>query len=90
MAADDKNEKNSAVPNLKKANLTDASFQHSDLSDARLADVTGLQSRQLGGSNLSNAKLPRDIRNFDGLRHVEELSKQARAVFIGLIGSCVF
>lgn len=75
---------------LKPAILSETSFNESDLSDAKLADVAGLQSQQLAGTNLSNAKLPDYLKSFEGLGHVEELCKHARNIFLGLIGSCVF
>lgn len=70
--------------------LTNARLQHSDLSDAKLAHVCGLQSFQLAGADLSNARLPDDIKGFKGLDHVGEISKLSRTIFVTLISSCVF
>ena len=70
---------------LRLADLRDA-----DLSDAKLSTVTGLQSGQLGGADLSNAKLPDDIAKFEGLAHVTEISKHARNIFLAVVGGCVF
>lgn len=73
-----------------RANLSGARFRRALLHDARISNVTGLQSHQLAGADLSNAKLPDDIKDFEGLRYVEELSKHSRALFISLIGGCMF
>jgi len=70
--------------------LSEACLQHANLGDACLVSVAGLQSHQLGGADLSNASLPADIGRFEGLRHVEELSKHARGIFLALIGGCLF
>ncbi len=75
---------------LKSADLTGADFHNADLSDARLSDVTGLLADKLAGADLSNAKLPKDIAAFDGLARVEEISRIARPVFIGLLAGCVY
>ena len=75
---------------LEAADLTGANFRDADLSDARLSGVTGLLADKLAGANLSNAKLPDDIARFDGLNHVTEISKHARAIFLAVIGGCVF
>ena len=62
-------------------NLKLADFRDADLSDAKLSTVSGLQSGKLGGSDVSNAKLPEDIAKFEGLDHVTEISKHARNIF---------
>ena len=78
------------VKALEAADLAGANFRDADLSDARLSDVTGLLADKLAGANLSNAKLPKDIARFDGLNHVTEISKHARAIFLAVIGGCVY
>ena len=76
--------------NLQGANLRKANLRDADLSDAKLSDVTGLLADKLAGANLSNAKLPEDIAAFDGLAGVEETSRIARPIFIGLLAGCVY
>ena len=76
--------------NLDGADLTDADLRNADLSGAELTDVTGLLGKQLGGSNVSGARLPDDIAAFDALNHVTELSQTARNTFLALVGACVF
>lgn len=70
--------------------LTHAKLRDADLSEAQFTNVSGLQSGQLGGANLSNAKIPTHIAEFEGLAHVEEVSKHARNVFLAVIGGCVY
>ncbi len=76
--------------NLNEAGLLGTTLRNANLTDATLTDVRGLQSGQLGGADLSNAKLPEDIARFEGLAHVTEISKHARNVFLAVIGGCVF
>ncbi len=75
---------------LQETDLRDANLQNTNLSDAKLSDVTGLFADKLAGANLSNAKLPEDIAAFDGLARVEEVSRIARPIFIGLLAGCVY
>ncbi len=76
--------------NLEAADLTGANLQNADLSDAKLSNVTGLLADKLAGANLSNANLPTDIAAFDGLDRVEEISRIARPIFIGILVCCVY
>ena len=75
---------------LTAADLTGADLSDADLSDAKLSGVTGLLAHKLAGANLSNAKLPEDIAAFDGLARVEETSRIARPIFIGILVGCVY
>lgn len=72
------------------AELSACDLRDSDLRDADLSEVTGLQSQQLAGSNLSGADLPPEIASFEALDHVAEISRHARTVFLGVIGGCVY
>lgn len=49
-----------------------------------------MKSHRLAGANISNTKLPDDIKDFKGLKHVEELSKHARTIFLLVLAACVF
>ena len=44
----------------------------------------------LAGADLTNAKLPDAIKEFEGLSHVTETSRNARKIFLGLILGCVY
>ena len=78
------------VTNIRPTNLENTDFRDADLSNAKLSTVINLQSGQLAGTNLSNAKLPSDIRDFQGLRQVEENSKHARNIFLAMVAACFF
>ncbi len=72
------------------ADFTGADLREARLDDAILSKVTGLQSWQLAGASLSNAKLPSQFSQWTGLKYVEEISKHARGIFLAVIAACVF
>ncbi|MBM4296318.1 MAG: pentapeptide repeat-containing protein [Deltaproteobacteria bacterium] len=86
--------------NLEHADLRDANFQGATLLRAKLRDANlenadlscavGLLPAQLAGANLAGARLPEKFGDFDGLRVVEEESKNARALFFSTLLSCVY
>jgi len=57
-----------------------------DLRGLDFASVSGLMSDRLAGSNLKGASLPEDL-DF-GLKTVEDASKHAGRLFIGLMLAC--
>ena len=76
--------------NLQKTRLLNATMRDADLQDADLKGATGLLAGQLGGTNVCGAKLPDEIRIFDGLKNVEEMSKHAGNLFFSLLLACVY
>ncbi len=76
--------------NLGAADLTGADLRNAVLADAELSDVKGLLAGKLAGTNLSNAKLPEDIAKFDGLTNVEEISRNARKIFLAMLLGCAY
>ena len=92
--------------NLSNANLKDALLLETYFSGANLAGVIGLDDTNLSGadfegasgllsadfarSDLTRAKLPKDIGNFNTLNLIEEASKSARKIFYALIIVCAF
>lgn len=72
------------------AELSRTNLRNADLSDAKLSTVGGLLPDMLAGANLSNAKLPQKISTFEGLKHVEELSRNARTTFLAMLVGCVY
>ena len=75
---------------LKEAELGYAKLREAILQDADLTGATGLLSGQLGGANVSGAKLPADIHEFEGLTHVEEIAKKAGKLFVSMLLGCVY
>ena len=75
---------------IKITSLLDADLTDSDLTNASLSTVTGLRSDKLAGADLTNAKLPEKIGTFEELSHVQETSKNARSVFIGLLAASAY
>ncbi len=76
--------------NLQKATLNNAILREANLQDADLSKATGLLASQFAGANVSGAKLPKDIAQFDGLIQVEEISKKAGKLFISMLLGCVY
>ncbi len=87
--------------NLSKANLKDALLLDTYFNGANLAGVRGLDDSNLSGadfesargllstnfarSDLTRAKLPKDISNFNTLSLIEEASKSSHKIFYALI-----
>jgi len=92
--------------NLTNANLKDALLLETFFRGANLAGLIGLEDTNLSGadfegasgllstdfarSDLTRAKLPKDIGNFNTLNLIEEASKSARKIFYALIIVCAF
>ena len=73
------------------ANLSKVrSIETASLRDVDLTDAKGLLGGEFAGLDLTGATLPSGIGQFEGLGHVAELSKHARALFLTVIGACVF
>ena len=75
---------------LLRADLTDADLRETDARRADLTGATGLIPAALAGANLTRARLPENLKNFDGLRNVEAQSKRAGALFMALMLACAF
>jgi uncharacterized protein YjbI with pentapeptide repeats len=75
---------------LKNSRLRETSFRDADLQDAKLVDVEEFTAGQLGGANVGNTELPKDIQEFEVLGHVEEASKNARKIFLTMLLGCVY
>lgn len=65
-------------------------FQDANLQDADLSNVHGLTTENIAGANVSGARLPDEIKRFDGLPHVSELSRQSKNLFLLLLGTCIY
>lgn len=72
------------------AYLLRTTLREANLQDADLTGATGLLAGQLGGANVSGAKLPGAIGEFQGLRIAEEASKNARKLFHLMLSGCLY
>lgn len=86
---------------LQEADLTGADLTGADMSRVKglekaklnninLTDATGLMGNEFAGADITGAKIPEDIARFDGLKYVETASRQARNVFLAMVGGCVY
>ncbi|HEY2920910.1 MAG TPA: pentapeptide repeat-containing protein, partial [Candidatus Binatia bacterium] len=76
--------------NFQGATLLRTVLRGANLENADFTKVTGLLPAQLAGTNLGGVRLPDRFGDFDGLRVVEEESKNARTLFIGTLLACVY
>ncbi|MCK5042099.1 MAG: pentapeptide repeat-containing protein [Sphingomonadales bacterium] len=70
--------------------FTGAKLHHAIINQNDLSNAIGLEAATLGGADITSAKLPTDIKEFHGLKHVESVSKHARNIFLMSIGACIF
>lgn len=75
---------------LNNANLTDAALRDSILRDADLSKVNGLTRGQLGASDTSGAALPEAIKEFQGLKYVEDASQSGRRLLAAILLGCSY
>jgi len=75
---------------LQQANLMKANLRAANFGDADLTGAKGLLCCQLAGTNLAGAKLPPDVTQFTALGTVEEVSKNARTLFIAMLAACLY
>ncbi len=73
--------------NLAGVNLREADLQGADLSGA----LGGLKTEQLGGADLTGAKLPEPLAElFKKLDAVKGISDSAQKLFVGMLGACLY
>lgn len=75
---------------LQEADLSGAKFRDANLQNANLTDAKGFRYGQLGGANLTGAKLPEAVGKFEALANVDELSQSAKKLFVTMLGACVY
>lgn len=75
---------------LEQTQLLRANLREADLQDADLKNAKCLLGSQLAACNVSGAKLPDAISKFEGLSQVEELSKNAKRLFISVLLGCIY
>jgi uncharacterized protein YjbI with pentapeptide repeats len=70
---------------LEGTNLREASLKNADLSG-----VTSLLPEQLAGADVTNARLPEDIKRFEILENVKDASSNARKIFLSMLLGCAY
>ncbi|MFZ5448068.1 MAG: pentapeptide repeat-containing protein [Thermodesulfobacteriota bacterium] len=72
------------------ASVEGANFKAADLREAELSGVRGLLAPQLAGADLAGARLPEDLQEFAGLKHVDAASSHVQKIFFLLLLVCVY
>jgi uncharacterized protein YjbI with pentapeptide repeats len=81
------------------SNITDCTLRGANLQDAQLRGIpaegppnypVGLTARVLAGTDITGVSLPDGILKFEGLTHVEAISKNASKMFLALLAGCVY
>jgi uncharacterized protein YjbI with pentapeptide repeats len=72
------------------AQVEGASFRAADLREADLSKARGLLAPQLAGADLAGARLPEDLQEFAGLKHVDAASGHVQRLFFILLSVCVY
>ena len=76
---------------LRSANLFRADFSEAKLDHADLTRVTGAQPDQFAYTDLTAAKLPEELRNFqEPLRTLEEAARNCRKLFLSTLLACAY
>lgn len=65
-------------------------FAKAKLNDSNFEGATGLKGTEFARADITGAKLPEDIREFKSLAIVEELSKNARKIFLAMLLGCAY
>lgn len=76
---------------LRSANLFGADFSEAKLDHADLTRATGAQPDQFAYADLTAAKLPEELRNFqEPLRTLEEAARNCRKLFLSTLLACAY
>ena len=75
---------------LQNAKLLGAKLRGANLQNADLTGAMGLLAEQFAQANVSGAKLPDEIKEFEGLKTVEETSNSARKIFLAMLAGCAY
>ena len=78
--------------NFAGADLFEAKLREANLRGADLASANGgLETEQLAGSDLTDAKLPEYLKKlYEGLANVKSISESARKLFLAVLGACLY
>jgi uncharacterized protein YjbI with pentapeptide repeats len=72
------------------AHVEGADFRGADLREADLRGARSLLAPQLAGADLAGARLPEDLQEFAGLKHVDAASGHVQRLFFILLLACVY
>jgi uncharacterized protein YjbI with pentapeptide repeats len=80
---------------LRKAQLRHADFRrtrlnNANLEDADLKDVLGLETRQLGGANVSGASLPGELAGFSSVKLLSSAADRAVKTCLAILLACLY
>lgn len=75
---------------LRKTDLTGVRLAGVNLEEADLTSTIGLRAWQLSGTNLSGAKLPKEVCVDGGLAQVAAISKNAQKIFTLMMLGCIY
>lgn len=89
------------LANMSGANLRDADLRSANLSGIRgldkailndciMEDAIGLKGSDFARADVTGARLPDDIKEFKTLDSVEEISKNARKIFLAMLLGCAY
>jgi len=79
-----------AGASFKQARLDRVNFRDANLAGARLKRAIGLSAESLGGADVRAAELPDGIKDFTGLKVVEQASSSLQGLFKVIIVVCTF
>jgi uncharacterized protein YjbI with pentapeptide repeats len=75
---------------MQHATLGTMGFSEANLQDCNFKGATGLRGTEFARADITGAKLPEDIREFKSLKVVEEISKNARKIFLAMLLGCAY
>ncbi len=75
---------------FKGASLLSSNFREANLQDTDFSDAVGLRTESIAGADVTNSKLPEDIKNFETLDVLREAAKNARKLFLIMLLACVY
>ena len=78
------------LANLRGAHMFGCDLKAAELTNADLEGVTGLTAGQLAGADVTSAKLPEDIKDFESLKVADEAAKNSRSLFLVMLVACVY
>ena len=76
--------------NLSEANIIEADMKDADLTGANLISIERYARVKLWGANLDGVKLPEGLRVYEGLKTLEEASRNARKIFQVMLLACAY